>query len=140
MHACPQNGSVGLDERYSARGSSSGLSFKRGLPRLHYPCGLEYGLAISHSSTTVRNRFREVPLPAYFGFATTASDLKLRSRICAGSANSSFLKICCYLPLVASANATSRRPVAMMVYLPEPGYVAYSPRNRAFHNCLAKPI
>jgi hypothetical protein len=88
---------------------------------------------------TVRNRFERPLLPAYFGFATTASDLKLRSRICAGSANSSFLKICCDLPLVASANATSRRPVAMMVYLPEPGYVAYSRRNRIFHNCLAKP-
>jgi len=41
--------------------------------------------------------------------------------------------------LAASANATSRRPVAMMVYLPEPGYVAYSRQNRIFHNCLAKP-
>lgn len=38
-----------------------------------------------------------------------------------------------------TANATSRRTVAMMVYLPEPGYVAYSRRNRTFHNCLAKP-
>jgi len=43
------------------------------------------------------------------------------------------------LPLVASANATSRRPVAMMVYLPDPGCVAYSRQNRIFHNCLAKP-